>query len=159
MSLTITLRKCLSEYNRVTKEFTSGADLALTGTFKEEQNLLNPEIEVETSSNLSEYNYCEISEFGRKYFMSATVVQTGIWRLHLEVDVLSTYATGLANCPVMVKRTYKDGKNNYYMNDGVFFTEQREVITYHGFVKTDSQGNRVLATLGTPSFYLMVAGG
>lgn len=153
MSLTITLRKNLSEANRVDKVF-ADADITLTGTFKEQQDLLHPEILIETDTNLSAYNYCEISEFGRKYFMKPHVRQTHLWVLELEVDVLTTYADGLRASEALVKRTCEDGKMNFYINDGVFYTEQREIVTYHTF-----KINNVDATFGTDSYYLVVAGG
>lgn len=153
--IAIRLSKCLSEANRVHKVFTSSSDeIILEGTFKEEQDILNPTITIETDLNLKDYNYCEIPEFGRKYFMHPHVQQSHIWILDLEVDVLSTYEAGLANCPVLVKRTAKEGKINYYINDDVFFTEQRSVVTYHEF-----KINNTPAKFGGESYYLLVAGG
>ena len=154
MSVTLKLRKCTSETNKLTKEFVSGADITLTGTFKESQDVLDPIFMIETSTNLSDYNYVEITDFGRSYFMSPEVDFTGLWTLHCHVDVLSTYATGIKACEALVKRTEDPDKINYYVNDGSLFTEQREIITYEIFTK-----NGVAATLGTESFYLIVAGG
>lgn len=154
MSVSLTLRKCTSERNRLDKSFVSGADIPLTGTFKEGQSILFPEFTIESTSDLSGYNYCEISDFGRNYFLKATAVQTGIWKLSLEVDVLSTYATGIKASKAFVKRTEEDSKINYFMNDGALYTEQREVITYHDFMRDNEK-----ADFGTPSYYLLVAGG
>lgn len=151
--ITMVLRKNLSEANRVIKSF-ADADITLEGTFKEQQDLLHPEITIETDLNLSTYNYCEIAAFGRKYFMKPHVIQTHIWMLELDVDVLSTYADGIGNSEALVKRTCEDGKMNFYINDGVFYTEQREIVTYHTF-----KINNVDATFGTDSYYLVVAGG
>ena len=151
--ITMVLRKNLSEANRVIKSF-ADADVTLEGTFKEQQNLLRPEITIETDTNLSTYNYCEIAAFGRNYFMKPHVIQTHIWMLELEVDVLSTYADGIGNSEALVKRTAKNDKINYYINDGVFYTEQRERVTYTTFKK-----NGVDAKFGTPSYYMIVAGG
>ena len=153
-SINLTLRKCESEANRLTKVFTSGADLTFSGDFREGQSILTPEFTIETSTNLSTYNYAEITEFGRSYFMKVTALQKDIWKLTLEVDVLSTYETGIKNCDAFVKRTENSGMINYFMNDGALYTEQREVITYHDFMK-----NNVKATFGTDSYYLLVAGG
>lgn len=147
------LRKCLSEYNRFNKVFDTNADITLQGTFKESQNVLKPVIQIESSVNLAGYNYCEIPIFGRKYLMNVTVNNNKLWTLNLEVDVLSTYAAAIQDCDIFVKRCFKDGKNNYYINDGAYFPEQREVITYHRF-----KNNGVDATLGEESYYLMVAG-
>ena len=153
-SITLTLRKCLSEGIRLTKTFALGSDISLSGDFREGQSILTPEFTIESTTNLSLYNYCEIPEFNRKYFMKVTAVQRGIWKLTLEVDVRSTYADGIKASKAFVKRTQDSDKINYFMNDGALYTEQREVITYHDFMK-----NNVAATFGTPSYYLLVAGG
>lgn len=153
-SINLKLRKCESEAIRLTKTFTSGVDLTFTGDFREGQSILSPEFIIETASNLSAYNYAEITEFGRSYFMKVTAVQKNIWKLTLDVDVLSTYATGIKACPAFVKRTEASGKINFYMNDGALYTEQREVVTYHTFKK-----DGVNATLGSDTYYLIVAGG
>ena len=153
MSLTLKLRKTTSEANRVTKSFIVADDITLTGTFKEEQDILHPVIEVESSTNLSGYNYCEIESFYRKYFMQTTVVRNNLWRLPLNVDVLSTYDSGIRGSLAIVKRS--EDVINYYINDGVFYTEQRKVITHQTFKK-----NGVDAVLGsTDEYYLLVAGG
>lgn len=150
--INLTLRKCTSEAIRLTKEFVSNADIALQGDFKTPENVLNPVIQVESSSDLSQYNYATITEFGRSYFMQARADYNNIWTLTLKVDVLSTYATGIKASKAIVKRS--QSKVNYYINDGTFFTEQRQVVTYHTFKKND-----VNATMGTDSYYLLVAGG
>ena len=154
MSVALKLRKCTSEEIRLTKEFVSGADIPLTGTFKENVDVLNPVIMVETSTNLSTYNYVEITELGRSYFMRPEIVNNKLWRLHCRVDVLSTYAAGIKASKALVNRTAKEDKINYYVNDGALYTEQREIITYEIFKK-----NGVEASLGTESLYLIVAGG
>lgn len=150
--INLTLRKCTSEAIRLTKEFVSASDIALQGDFKTPENVLNPVIQVESSSDLSQYNYATITEFGRSYFMQARADYNNIWTLTLKVDVLSTYAAGIKASKAIVKRS--QSKVNYYINDGTFFTEQRQVVTYHTFKKND-----VNATMGTDSYYLLVAGG
>lgn len=155
-SVSIKLRKCLSEAIRLEKTFdtTQGTDITLSGDFREGQSILTPEFTIESAFNLSDYNYCEISTFGRSYFMKVEAIQKNIWKLILEVDVLSTYASGIKDCDAFVKRTEASGKINFYMNDGALYTEQREVVTYHTFKK-----DGVNATLGSDSYYLIVAGG
>lgn len=150
--INLTLRKCTSEAIRLTKSFVTDADITLQGNFKTPENVLNPVIQVESSSDLSQYNYATITEFGRSYFMQARADYNNIWTLTLKVDVLSTYATGIKASKAIVKRS--QNKVNYYINDGTFYTEQRQVVTYHTF-KRDG----VNATMGTDSYYLLVAGG
>lgn len=154
MSVTLTVRKCLSEEIRVDKTFDSTADIQLSGNFRENEDILNPVITIETSVNLSGYNYVEITDFGRKYFMKPEVINNKLWRLVCRVDVLSSYAAGIKASSALVSRTAKNDKINYYINDGALYTEQREVIEYFTF-KNGGQP----ATLGTDSYYLIVAGG
>lgn len=154
MSFDIKLRKCTSENEKVGKSFVSGADITLTGDFKKSQDILNPVIQIESSTNLSGYNYVEIAELGRKYFMSPTVDSSNLWTLTCHVDVLDTYETGIKASEALVKRTAKENMINYYFNDASLFTEQREVIIYQTFKKDNAD-----ATFGTDSYYLMVAGG
>lgn len=154
MSVTMTLRKCLSEEIRVDKTFDSTADIQLSGYFLEKEDVLNPIIMVNTTDNLSGYNYVELAVFGRKYFMKPEVINNKLWRLVCRVDVLSSYAAGIKASSALVSRTAKDDKINYYINDGALYTEQREVIEYFKFKK-----DGLPATLGTDSYYLIVAGG
>lgn len=150
--INLKLRKCLSEANRMTKTFTANVDIDLQGNFKTPEDIIDPVIQVETATDLSMYNYAEITEFGRKYFMKARADYNNIWTLTLHVDALSTFADGIKASKALVKRT--GNKINYYINDGTFYTEQRQIITYHTFKK-----DGVNATLGSESYYLLVAGG
>jgi len=153
MSITLKLRKNLSEPNRMTKSFASGTDKTYTGNFKGEMSILNPVFMIETTDDLTMYNYAEIDDFNRKYFATIRAVGYKLWEVSCQVDVISTYATGIKACKALVKRT--QGSNiNYYMNDGTFYTEQRSIVTYHTLKKG---GNN--AKLGTESYYLLVAGG
>ena len=152
--MTVTLRRCTSENNRLTKSFVDDVDKQFTGYLREAADVLTPKIKIETSEDLSKYNYAEITEFHRKYFASVQLIQKDIWEISCEVDVLSTYASSIKNCYAIVKRTAKKNKINYYMNDGVFFTEQRQIVTYHAFKKSGE-----FATLGTENYFLLVAGG
>ena len=151
--INLTLRKCTSEAIRLTKEFVTGADIALQGHFKTPENVLNPVIQVESSSDLSQYNYATITEFGRSYFMQARADYNNIWTLTLKVDVLSTYASGIKGSQALVKRS--QNKINFYINDGAFYTEQRQLITYHTFKRLGVDAKLA----NTDSYYLLVAGG
>lgn len=154
MSFDIMLRKCTSENNKIGKSFVAEVDITLNGTFKSSVDVLDPVIQIQTDTNLSEYNYVEIAQLGRKYFMSPTVDNNKLWTLTCHVDVLETYADGIKACEALVQRTAKDSMIDYYYNDGSLYTEQRSVITYQNFKKEN-----VNATLGTDTYYLIVAGG
>lgn len=161
MAVNMILKRCTSEANRVVKSFIDNDDLYLDGVFVEpNQDILHPSIRVRTDVNLSGYNYAEIVQFGRKYFMRPIVEVNGIWRLECDVDVLTTYYNGILESDAIVKRTEESDKINYYINDNVFFTEQRERVTFTTFKKVDPvTGVREDAKFGTDTYYLIVAGG
>ena len=154
MSVTIKLRKNLSEANRMTKLFADSVDKTYTGEFRSEISLLDPVFTIETTDDLSMYNYAEIDTFGRKYFSTVRALSYKIWEITCNVDVISTYATGIKASYALVRRTGKEGMINYYINDGTFYTEQRQIVTYQTFKK-----DGVNATMGSDSYYLLVAGG
>lgn len=154
MSFNIKLRKMTSENNKIGKSFISNDDITLTGTFKTSVDVIDPVIQIQTDTNLSAYNYVEIATLGRSYFMTPTVDNNKLWTLTCHVDVLETYSAGIKACKALVQRTAKDSMIDYYYNDGSLYTEQREVITYQTFKKDNAD-----ATLGTDSYYLIVAGG
>ena len=161
MAVDIVLRRNKSEANRLVKSFIDADDINLSGVFVEpNQDILHPSIRVRSDVNLSGYNYAEIIQFGRKYFMHPTVEVNGIWRLDCDVDVLSTYYNGIMNSEAVVKRTEELDKINYYINDNVFFTEQRERVTFTKFKKVNATtGEREDAKFGSDAYYLIVAGG
>ena len=154
--MTLKLRKCTSEPTKLTKSFVSGADLDLTGTLRESADVLSPVIKIESSSDLSQYNYCEITDFGRKYFCKVRALQYNLWEISCEVDVLSTYETQIKNLKAIVKRTKDNTLVNYFMNDGAFFTEQRTVTTYHA---PKNQADGTIPKFSNWYYYLIVAGG
>lgn len=157
--MNITLRKNLSEANRLTKSFAANTDKVFADVvFRNSEDILRPVFNVETTDDLSQYNYCEIPYFNRKYFATIRAISYSIWEISCTVDVCSTYEAGIKNCKAIVKRS--ENKINYFMNDGVFFTEQRQIITCHTFKKIDPTTKKnVDAKLDDDSYYLVVAGG
>lgn len=154
MSLDIKLRKCTSENNKIGKSFITADDITLNGTFRSSVNVTDPVIQIQTDTNLSAYNYVEIPTLNRKYFMTPIVDSNKLWTLTCHVDVLDTYADGIKACKALVTRTAKADMIDYYYNDGSLYTEQRDVVTYHNFKRNGAD-----ATLGTDTYYLIVAGG
>ncbi len=88
--MTIKLYRNLSEEIAVTKNITD--EITYTGSLRSESSVIDPVILIE-AVNLSDYNYAWIEEFHRFYFIrDISSVRTGLWRLTMHVDVLSTYA-------------------------------------------------------------------
>ena len=78
MAFTISLFKTDSENNRVVKVLTD--EKQLSGELRNQTSVLNPTIRIESTDNISGYNYCYISEFGRYYYITDIVsVRTNCW--------------------------------------------------------------------------------
>ena len=103
MAFTITLYKTSSENNRVTKSLANAK--SLTGELRNQTSVLTPSIRIESSDNISGYNYCHIPEFGRYYYISdITSVRTNCWVINLRCDVLMSYADQIKVLTPIIER-------------------------------------------------------
>ena len=113
--MTIYLYKTADEQNRLEKTLSDA--ITLTGSLREECDILSPEIKIESTANLSAYNYCYIPEFGLYYFAEFKIIRTGLWTVSCSVDVLMSYKDGIKALPAIAGRN--TGKNNYYFPDSL----------------------------------------
>lgn len=112
--MTIKLYRNLSEEIAVTKNITD--EITYTGSLRSESSVIDPVILIE-ASNLSDYNYAWIEEFHRFYFIrDISSVRTGLWRLTMHVDVLSTYAGYIKDNNAILARN-SNVWNLYYQDD------------------------------------------
>ena len=146
--MTIILYRNLSEANALSKVLVNS--FTITGTLREASSVINPTFTIESSSNLSKYNNCEIPEFNRKYFINDIVVgPNNMWTFATHVDVLSTYASDIRKQTAVLAR--QEWEYNLYLNDDKLLVEvDRDIMTL-GFNSPLSSGGR--------SFVLTVAGG
>lgn len=71
---------------------------------KDNTSIINPTIEL-AASNLTSYNYAQISDFGRYYFIKDIISEAnGLWLIELECDVLASYKTGIGSSSEYVLR-------------------------------------------------------
>ena len=112
MAFTISLFKTASENNRVVKVLTD--EKQLSGELRNQTSVLNPTIRIESSDNISGYNYCYISEFGRYYYITDIVsVRTNCWVVSLRCDVLMSYKNEIQSMNVILNNTQETGLSNY----------------------------------------------
>lgn len=125
--MTVTFYLNNSENYRVTKNITSQGNY--TCTLKGECSVENPSILINTSANISSYNYMYISEFGRYYFISDIVsVRNGVWLVQGHVDVLMTYSSEIKTCSATCKR--QENLFNMYLDDPEFKTyNNADIVT------------------------------
>lgn len=78
---------------------------------------LNPQIILDKDRvDLTNINYMEIPEFGRKYFITNIVGEAGNKvSVYGHVDVLSTYDAQIRRCPLIAARS--ESHYNFYLQD------------------------------------------
>lgn len=117
MSFNIVLMNNQEELNKISK--TPSNVLTLSGTLKEETDIVNPEINVEYNGTLTNVNYMYISTFSRYYFITKIEsVRTGLWRIYAHCDVLKTYANAILGTPAVVARN--ENAYNIMLDDSMF---------------------------------------
>lgn len=152
-NLVIVFLKNQSESECIGKIWDEEHMLKTEGKLLYDQSISNPQILIE--DDCKEYNYAYIPFFNRYYYISDIVVNKGILQtVHFDVDPLESFMESILNSQAIIKRTGDTSKVNYYMNDGVFFTEQRQVVTYHCF-----KSNGSIKKFNTQQIYLITAGG
>lgn len=105
------------ELNKITKS--PSTVMTLSGTLREETDIVNPQINVEYNGTLTNVNYMYIQEFHRYYFITKIEsIRTGLWRIYAHCDVLKTYAEGILGCEAVVARNEK--QYNLLLNDSFF---------------------------------------
>ena len=112
----------------------------LNGFLRENCDILNPVITIQTS-NPTSYNYCYIPSFGRYYYITNfTSLKNNIWEIHLKIDVLKTYANDIKNHSAIIER--QSYKYNVYQNDNEFISlNYKKIVTKEfptGFTKNGS---------------------
>ena len=102
--MTITLYNCADEPNRLSKTLSSGyTPIIANNGVNTELGVTRPIITI--IGNFSGYNYAEIPDFGRYYFIdSITIIRNGISQLNLRVDPLMSYRSDIASLPAIAKR-------------------------------------------------------
>lgn len=145
----INLYICSDENNKITKNNLSGLK-QYTGVFRDEVNVMTPVFQIETTDNLSGYNYAYIDDFSRYYYIKEIkAVRNGLWELSLAVDVLMTYKTELADVKIIAARS--EVNFNQMLTDSERATYQDKRTQTYNFPRSlDANGNK---------YYLVLTGG
>ena len=127
----ITFKHCNCENYRVTKTFT-GSTFSVNFHFKDTRSVLDPVIIINTSTDLTSFNYAEIGAFNRKYFVTdIKVVRENTYEISLHVDVLATYDSQIRSVKADVRR--QENNFNMYLDDPEFHVYNNEFIQVKTF--------------------------
>ena len=150
MAFTISLFKTASENNRVVKVLTD--EKQLSGELRNQTSVLNPTIRIESADNISGYNYCYISEFGRYYYITDIVsVRTNCWVVSLRCDVLMSYKNEIQSMNAILNNTQETGLSNYLASPNwVSFVKTKTDIKVFPSGLSE-QGEFILITAGGDS--------
>lgn len=147
MSFNVSLILNSDPYNKIDKDVTN-VIATYTGSLVDESSIIDPVILVE-SETLPGGNYVYIADFGRYYFLkNIESYRTGLWRLSLHVDVLTTYAAGILSSPAIVARS--SSNFNMLLNDDHYYCQENPHIFTKAFPSgfDTSVASYVLALVG-----------
>ena len=103
----IKLYKNKAERNRMDKTNFLDDELVVTGEIREPTSIISPSISIFQVSNVNliEYNYIQIPDFNRYYFVDNIIAQSnGIFRFDCSVDVLMTFKDDLYELDIVCSR-------------------------------------------------------
>lgn len=135
-------------YNKISKAIATGG-LSLQGTLRDETSIVDPEVLIEYDGALTSYNYAQIGDFRRYYFIkNIESVRKNLWRVSMHCDVLKTFAEGILGSPVIVARSSSDF--NMMLNDPLYRVQQNPIIMTKVFPNgfDTSTAQYVLALVG-----------
>ena len=142
---------CSNDRKRIKKTLGGAIGGAITCVLKENTSILEPSIRIQKSAlgdNYAMVNYAYIPEFGRYYFVSSPIVETGqAVTYNLQVDPLMSYCEDLRNTKFEIARAEKEG-NGYYI-DTERALQNRKVVSYEvlGHIPQDQSGKKYAITV------------
>lgn len=143
--MNIILYQTNDEVNRLEKTLSNAIEL--TGSLREDCDILTPTIKIESAVNISAYNYMRISDFLRYYFIKTIkVMRTGLWELTAEVDPLMSYAAQIKALPAIAGRSAN--RISYYISDGKQEVLSQARVQTKLFPKGFSGATYILTTAG-----------
>lgn len=116
-------------------------------TIKDTTDVTHPVVRIQTSDNLSHYNYMYIDRYSRYYYIERIeTTPTGMWVLHCRCDVLKTYASQILNLDGTVTRS--ETLWNMYLNDPQYKAYAYRKIVTKKFPTPVSGDCFILMTVG-----------
>lgn len=145
-SITIDLYNVSDDNEKVNK--TLGTAKEFTNcSIKEQTDITNITLRIQTTDNLSAYNYVYVSEYGRYYFIDRIeTTPTGFWVLSCRCDVLMSFADQILDLKGTVTRS-ESLFNMYLMDDRYKAYAYRDIVTKQ-FPSAIEDDSCILMTVG-----------
>lgn len=81
---------------------------------KDDCSVVNPALllNAPVTTRVYDWNYCQIVEFSRYYYVSDWIWNNGVWNCELQVDVLASFRYQIGQQQLYVLRSYQDASGN-----------------------------------------------
>lgn len=155
MALTITLYKMTEDPRKINKTLPSTAGTFLTFStswLKDMFTVMDPDVTLASSDDLSTYNYMKVDTLNRYYFIRPQIQSNGLWKLNAHEDVLQVFQSQIKGNSGIIERTEDENAYNTYLSDSIF-----ESLVYRK-VRTVLFSENPFSTSGN-GYYLTVTGG
>lgn len=131
--------------NKITKNPSTIA--TYTGYLVEGTSIIDPDILVESATPPAG-NYAYISDFGGRYYHVTDIEseKTNLWRLHLHVDPLKSFAAQILANPAVIARS--SDTFNLYLEDSRYKAYADPIVVTRVFPSGFNTFQYVLAMLG-----------
>lgn len=121
--------------------------MTLSGTLRDEADIVNPIILIEYDGTLVNCNYMHIPTLNRYYFITKIEsVRTGLWRVYGHCDVLKTYSNAILGTECVVARS--ETKYNLFLNDSCFKVYSNPTLSVINFPQKFTGKSYVLVMKG-----------
>ncbi len=145
-TITINLYNVSDDNEKVDK--TLGTAKSFTNcSIKEQTDVTNITLRIQTGDNLSGYNYAYVSEYGRYYFIDKIeTTPTGYWVLSCRCDVLMSFKNQILALKGTVTRS--ESVYNVYLQDSEYKALAYRNIVTKRFPNAINQDTFILMTVG-----------
>lgn len=145
MSFTVNLYVTTSDQNKLNKAL--GSAVSFDCVLKEQSDVLHPVIRVNTSSNLSGYNYARIERYGRYYYIEKIeTTPNHFWEITMTVDPLMTYKDYIERVSGTITRS--ETIFDAYLNDPNYKAESYRKYVTRRFPTAIDDDCFILMTVG-----------
>lgn len=145
-SITIDLYNVSDDNEKVNKTLGTAKEFT-SSTIKEQTDVTNITLRIQTTDNLSGYNYAYVSEYGRYYFIDKIeTTPTGYWVLSCRCDVLMSFKDDILALKGTVTRS--ESVFNVYLQDPEYKALAYKNIVTRTFPTPVDQDTFILMTVG-----------
>lgn len=129
---TLLLYKNTADNRKLDKSSGLSSQASFSISMKEGEDLLNPVIIIDTSTDLTKYNYGKINELGRYYYINAErLINTNQYVLRMTQDHLMTYKADILRLVCIVDK--QEEVFNEFIDDGSYVSQVNDFMNRYSY--------------------------